>query len=422
MIRAGMNSDSEAPETPKVRFAVISDVHAVTGNAERHETHAREETKDDPSVNPFAAVRRLIEHSQQENDQEPLLADALLCPGDLANRMNKDGLRYAWEELKTIADLLGAERVIATAGNHDIVRLEDMPEDADDDAWVASLRALTPEFPSADSSEAQRYFLDDFTVVEGERWRVVALNSCASYTNPGQSWHGKIEEKTLQHIEAKIGASRKDVNILMCHHHPVEWAHLSSKDTSYMEGGNKLMGALERNDPGRWIVLHGHRHVPALGYAGEASSGPVRMSAGSLAVLLGPQGRGDATNQFYTLEFDLDETASLDLIGAGRFRAWDWAQEKGMTPAAQSTELPGSGGFGFRRDAHDLASMCKTYLAQEGRRSATWQELLDDNPRWAYVAPRDLSMLRRTLELDGALVEPPDGRANIEGISFAAQP
>jgi hypothetical protein len=255
-------------------------------------------------------------------------------------------------------------------------------------------------------------------VVEGERWRVVTLNSCARHAEAGEARRGKIDQKTLWHLQQKIDRSRKEINILMCHHHPVEWTHLARKDTSYMDGGEQLLRELEADDPARWIVLHGHRHVPALGYAGETSSGPVRLSAGSLAVCLEEQGRGYATNQFYLLEFDLAEIARLDLVGAGRFRAWNWMPVQGMTVAKQSSELPGRGGFGFRRDSHELARMCRERGKAISQRSVTWQELVEGDPRWSYVCPRDLSMMRRTLELQNVLVEPRERGAEIESVSF----
>jgi hypothetical protein len=255
-------------------------------------------------------------------------------------------------------------------------------------------------------------------VVEGDCWRVIALNSCASYSEPHQAWHGKIEERTLQHLRHKIDGSRKEINVLMCHHHPVEWTHLAQLDTSHMQGGDRLLRELERDDPGRWILLHGHRHVPALGYAGETCSGPVRLSAGSLAICLEQEGRGDVSNQFYLLEFDLAELAELRLAGAGRFRTWDWAWEEGMIPADRSGELPAEGGFGFRRSAADLVRICELRAEELSQRSVTWQELVAGDRRWGYIAPRDLAMLRRSLELKGVLVEPVGANADIERISF----
>lgn len=399
-----------------VRFAVISDPHALAGDQHRHETTAWRRTSGDPTRNPFAAVRKLIEESQ--NTENPLSADALLCPGDLAHRMSAAGLEYAWEELNSIAESLGAARIVATAGNHDVMRKEKLPEDAPAGAWVASLRSLQPPFPTHHDGDREDYFNDDFVVATGEHWRVIALNSCAFHTEAQEHGRGKIDPRTVEHLRRRIGSDRRKINVLMCHHHPVEWTHLSQQDTSYMRGGDSLLRALEEDDPAAWLVLHGHRHVAALGYAGESVSGPARMSAGSLAVSLPQEGRTDRRNQFYMLDFDLEELDKLSLLGAGRFRAWDWNREEGMSPSSQNATLPGVGGFGFRRDAYTLARMCRQRAEQLGRRSVTISELVKGDGRWAYVAPRDLLMLRTVLERGSARVEPAGGGSHIERVSF----
>ena len=404
------------PRPAKVRFAVISDPHALAGDEHRHETAAWSRTAGDPTRNPFAAVRELISNSQSE--EEPLTADAILCPGDLAHRMSCAGLEYAWDELDSIARLLGASKIIATAGNHDVIRKKDLPVEADSGAWVAPLCSLTPPFPTHCAQERDAYFNDDFIIATGESWRVVTLNSCAFHTEENEHRRGKVDVGTVERLRRRIEEDRKDVNVLMCHHHPVEWTHLSHEDTSHMQGGDRLLRTLEEVDPTAWLVLHGHRHTAALGYAGDSSSGPTRMSAGSLAVSLPQEGRTDKRNQFYLLEFDLKEIGELSLAGAGHFRAWDWNRERGMIQSSPDAAIPGSGGFGFRRDALTLAEMCRRGAKSVRRRSVTMAELIRQDRRWSYVAPRDLQMLRTVLEKRSARVDPTDGGSHIERISF----
>jgi hypothetical protein len=404
-------------ESLYVRFAVISDPHALAGDEHRHDTAALRQTADDPTRNPFAAVRTLIETSQND-DSEPLTADAVLCPGDLAHRMSVEGLKYAWEELGQIAALLGAGQIIATAGNHDVVRNEHLPENAKVGAWVGPLRDLAPPFPTRQDTDRDDYFNDDFVVTTGTHWQVITLNSCAFHTEPQEYRRGRIDPATVEQLRQRIGSQCKEVNVLMCHHHPVEWTHLSAHDTSHMHGGDGLLRALEELAPAQWLLLHGHRHVPALGYAGDSVSGPARMSAGSLARSLPQEGRTDRRNQFYMLDFNLTELTGLDLVGAGRFRSWDWNREVGMHPSSPSATLPGAGGFGFRREAQTLANMCQSRAEALGRRSVTFAELVEADPRWSYVTPRDLLMMRTVLERRSARVQPQDGGSHIERVSF----
>lgn len=404
------------PTSPPIRFAVISDPHALAGDEHRHETATLRQTANDPTRNPFAAVRELIEGSLVS--EEPLRADAVLCPGDMAHRMSEPGLEYAWEEMEAIAKLLGAPRIIATAGNHDVIRKEDLPDKPAAGAWVKPLRDLHPPFPTHREGDREPYFNDDFIIANGDGWRVVTLNSCAFYTEKNEYHRGKVDPSTVKQLRHRIEGDRQDVNILMCHHHPIEWTHLSMQDTSHMQGGDNLLRTLEEVDPGGWLVLHGHRHTPALGYAGDTGSPTARMSAGSLGISLPQEGRTDKRNQFYMLEFDRQEIAELELAGAGRFQAWDWNREEGMTKSSPAASIPGTGGFGFRCEARTLARHCRERAEALGRRTVTMDELIEADRRWRYVAPRDLLMLRTVLESLGADVEPRDGDTQIASVAF----
>jgi hypothetical protein len=405
--RATHRSDGDV-----VRFAVLSDVHAIGGHRHSDETYACRRTSSKVTRNPLAAIKQLI----ADHD---LTAQAVLCPGDLTNRMETDGLKYAWEEVDEIARLLRADTVIATAGNHDVIRYEDLPSEADGTAWVAPLQSLDPVFPSRDRDQADEYFGEEFTIVEKEMWRVVALNSCARHDEEGEYSHGKIDEKTLTNMAAAIGADPKPINVLLCHHHPIEWNHLDRHDTSHMRGGEQLLRFLEQEHDAHWLFLHGHRHIPALGYAGETASQLVRFSAGSLGVYLEREGRRPARNQFYMLEFDISEIEELNLTNAGRFRAWNFNYNSGMTAADLDGDLPGQGGFGFRRSSEELADMCKETARSLGTNSVSWKQLCVADRRWLYVAPRDLQLLRRTLTTKHtAKIRPREGRQRIEAVSF----
>jgi len=414
---AGDSPPGQAPAAVRtVRIAVVSDIHASGALADKGDTYAKCETRDDARRNPLAALRQLV-------GDEALEADLLLCPGDLANKINGDGLEYAWNELKEIAGTLGARRVIATIGNHDVTRGEDLPDGADAEAWIAALRGLDPPFPAGDPDDARIFFSEDFLVLTEAPVRIILLNSCARHGVAGEFARGSCSDKTRADIEQVLDQMNEEpcpINILLCHHHPIEWRHMSPDDTSRMEGGEALLAMLEgRADPSEWIVIHGHRHVAALGYVGESTSAPVRFSAGSLAINLHTDGRQHARNQFYILEFELDELERLELTGAGRFRAWDFTYSVGMVAAADDSDLPSRGGFGFRRKKSELAALARQAVPN-GQRSVTWDELLAHNRRWGYVAPADIRQLRFELERMGHTPEPRIANApTIERIGFA---
>ncbi len=389
---------------------IVSDLHAVSKPLDAAESYARTWTESHATHNALTAAKEYIA-------REGLRADVLLCPGDLANLVDAEGMEYAWRTLLEIATLLQADAVVCTAGNHDVVRPAHVPHASYDPN--GTLKGLDPPFPTGDGSHQMTFFNEDYVVVLGDRWRVVSLNSCAEHGHDERHLHGSVRDKTLSELKEVLTEEPRAVNILLCHHHPVPWTRYARDDTSHMRAGDRLLELLDSQDAARWILVHGHKHYPALGYVGESTSGPARFSAGSLSVQLYPELRDNKIrNQMYVLEFDLDELSRLPLDGGGRFRSWDWSRNKGMRAAAAESGLPARGGFGYRRDGRDLAAMALDTARHMNRRVVRWDDLVQAEPRWAYVAPLDLAALKRELarNFDGLAHFEVDG--TIREISF----
>lgn len=387
---------------------VVSDPHAISEQTRANVSGAASFTAGDSTRNALDAVREVIE-------QEQLRADALLCPGDLADGTagsngvggtDVGGMAYAWEQLQDLAWRLGDARLIATAGNHDIYRPagDAPPTDYDPSQFLKSLR---PTFPTLRDDEAAAYFRDDFVVVDGSNWRVVALNTCAHRYDHTR---GAISTDTIEAIARAIERQPRAINVLLCHHHPVQWTYLKRaeherSERDHMRLGEELLRMLDLRDDARWLVLHGHRHIPMIGYMGESTSGPVRFSAGSVACALFPEITAVARNQFYLLEFEPETTHALGLPFAGRFVAWDWLQSVGPRPARRQSGLPHRGGFGFRRDGHEIAADCQALAGRLGVRRLDWQrDVVGADPRRAYLAPSDLQAMATALRRNEGMV------------------
>ena len=174
-----------------MRIAVASDIHAYAnadGPAPSHLCIAA--PADQPTRHPVSGLKRLIE-------DEKLTADLLVCPGDLADKAETAALIYTWNELHAIKDLLKAELLIATAGNHDV---DSRHKHNDFDARGA-LQALVPPFPGLSEAECDRYWGRNFVLLEKPTWRLLLLNSSA-YHGGGkdpekEARHGRISERTV---------------------------------------------------------------------------------------------------------------------------------------------------------------------------------------------------------------------------------
>src|SRR5688572_24864887 len=101
---------------PKLRVAVVSDLHAFTAppSTGQPSYFCTTDLDSDDMRHPIRSLKTLIR-------TDPVLsADVLLCAGDLGNQAEKSGIDAAWRSVHEIGKELKASRIIATVGNHDI--------------------------------------------------------------------------------------------------------------------------------------------------------------------------------------------------------------------------------------------------------------------------------------------------------------
>lgn len=365
-------------------MAVLSDLHA-SGGADPRRTWAIEGA--DPAFNPLAGLERLV------SETDELRADVLLCPGDLCDQADWDALPYAWGQIHRFAELLGAEHVIGTIGNHDI----DSHNKHDGEAIDAGLRRLAPDFPCDPGAEA--YWADRVTRVRTEDWQVVSLNSSIMRElTEHETDRGEVHDQTLELIAEISRDEDLPVNVLLCHHHPQPFTQAAPGDASHMESGDRLVHLLNEL-PETWMIVHGHKHYPHLDYMEGSGSSPARLVAGSAGVILWPLLSSYVRNQLHLVEFPIDLCAELDMSLAGQVRSWSWQAGGKWIPArAEGDGLPGVAGFGYRTDgpglARSLVRMAReldiTVIDRE--RLQAWQ------PRLRFLLPRDLASFRGHLE------------------------
>ena len=135
--------------SPRLRVAVVSDIHAAS-DAPDDTYVATEPPVSEPKQHPLADLLLLARHDQN------VRADILLCPGDLTNRSDDAGKVYGWRMLNELADALGAQRLIASPGNHDLQT--HLP--VADPAQV--LKNFTPSYPSREPHADEEFWRDGF--------------------------------------------------------------------------------------------------------------------------------------------------------------------------------------------------------------------------------------------------------------------
>lgn len=380
----------------RLRVAIMSDLHAYEGEVDPPPSWLNSAaTGTNPLLHPIAGLEQLV------TEEPDLQADLLLCPGDLGDKAQRGGVLHGWQMVQRVRAALGTPQVIATVGNHDVSSRPTGPDpDADP---TETLRGLSPLYPYDDRPTQQAFFSDYYAIVTGDTWRVVALNSSAHHVRGEREYdHGRVTPDTRQRLMNDLRAAGPcPLNLLLLHHHPMEYTDVDEPDRSTVVGGALLLTALAQADLGPWVIVHGHKHVPNLAYAPGSGSSPVVFSAGSLSATFHLNQQPITRNQFYWLEFDFDAAAELTAMVLCRFRSWYWVPSRGWIPTDPGSGLPAAGGFGARVDPRWFANKVLAAVRDSGAPALDWSGLLEVCPEAEFLIPSDLDAVAAELERIG---------------------
>jgi len=375
-----------------VKLAIMSDLHFYDDPIKEKPSYLQVGAPNNTKENPIFALQELIEI-------EKLQVDFLVCAGDLTDRANPKGLREGWRLVNETAKKLGSQ-LIATAGNHDL----DSRHKYDDHDAKGEIQNLIPKFPIDDENLFDHYWSRNFVVFDPEELNVrfLILNSAAFHGYSNESEHGRVSSRTIEQMSKKLKSlDDKNVNILVCHHHPHKHGEISGDGYSSMQGGEQLIDLLGSGDFGDWIIIHGHKHVPRICYTAGGTSAPVVFSAGSLAAVLYDEIQGLARNQFYIVEIPIDQELHDAISLRGEFIAWDWIATIGWQKPGKNSGLPAKGGFGYRGNINNLTQKIKTYLDTSNEPYFDYEVIVSQFDELKYLLPMDVTKLKTSLERKG---------------------
>lgn len=370
---------------PFIKIALLSDLH-VHDEGENGPGYLGVHSESSSNKDPFLGLNQLIA-------SDKLDVDLVFCAGDICDKANQNALRYAWEKLHTLKDKLKADKLIATAGNHD---MDSRHLNNEFDAKGA-LQQLTPFFPVDDEELYDRYWSRNFVITSHKGIRILILNSAAYHGYAEEYKHGRVSQYTLDKIAEELGSTNDpySLNIFLCHHHPHKHGDISQKDYSNMMLGEKLIDLLGSGSFGNWLIIHGHTHHPRVCYgAYSGDNPPIVFSAGSFAARLSGDLQSNARNQFYILElYDVKDFDSYDLFMPGTFTAWDWIQNIGWQKAGSDSGLPKFGGFGSSASINSIVEKIFENLSIESTDFLSYEEILEFAPDIAFLLPKQHNLL-----------------------------
>lgn len=364
-----------------LKIAVVSDLHCMhkTNTSASGITFLYTNAPKNPIVrHPVYALLDLLEKNKD------IRADILICPGDIADKADEQGIITGWEFLKKIQLGIEAKQLLATTGNHDVDSRRSHPYT---NAFHL-LKSFADDYPLINNDS---YWNKNFAFIETDDCLILILNTCHNHNSKEDSGQSIVNPDTLesikQHLE-KIG--KKKYLFAFCHHHPVKHSNIdiAYKDGDVIDNGDKLIQLLNEYD--FQIIVHGHKHDPRL----KKENSLTVFAAGSFSSLMNIKELG-ADNCFHLIEL-------FPFKKQGTISSWIYAPTKGWE-VRNDREFPCFTGFGNELSVEALAKHCSEIFINDGKEMLTYKSIVSQLPDLQYLIPEDQKKLTKVLKKDYSL-------------------
>lgn len=350
-----------------MRIAIISDLHckhSSSDNGSKSTLLYSDDINGSPLTNPIKALQKLI-------IDEAIKCDIVLCPGDIADKADPQGLASGWQYLEKIQKELNASLLVATVGNHDVnIKNGDDP--------IGILKEFEQNYPIPYQQELRNQFwLDNYCIVKHDRTLILVFNSCHSHRDSESSRKSNITASQLEKIDRslrEVSLDDYDYKIALCHHHPINHGNLSNPDIDLVSNGDELIKLLELSK--FQVVIHGHKHEPRLSYKDSMAI----FCSGSLS---STQNVFDLRieNTFHIMDIQPNESM-------GKIESWVLIPRKGWVQKT-GTYFPCFTGFGAKMSMNTLANKCVEWLNTQNLDLAYYKNLKEVFPQLDYLTPND---------------------------------
>lgn len=369
----------------KVQLAVVSDLHCHSSGQPQQETLLLADALRAPASNhPIESLLQLF-------TRDGLRADALLVPGDLTNRVDRQGLISAWDFVVEIAAALRVQIVAPTLGNHDV----DSRAMKNPDPFHLAKDFHPRSFPARDEGSRNCFWSNGYCLLETDSLRVLVINSVAHHRTEKDAKHGMVTNAQLEQIENALSQVQwKPFQVAVFHHHPIPHDILGLGAEDLMHGGDALLELLDKHK--FRLVVHGHKHFPRLRYAPVGTHCLPVFASGSLAAVSVPM-FSITRNTFHMIE--LNDLELPDCRNQGEIRTWVFSHGKGwLVPETQSADFPAVAGFGCHSQVDDLAQRTEALVVLENAKVVRFDQLVEKLPQLRYLYPKAFDAYRSRLE------------------------
>lgn len=359
-----------------LKIAIISDLHCMYRDSKTvsYNTHLYS------NANKFPVARHPIYSLVDMLKNKDINADYLLCPGDITNTADSQGLISGWNFLKEVKVQLKSKDLLATIGNHDVDSRKKYSKDPHQ-----NLRALDSDFPVPNDLQ-DKFWSNNYVFYEKDDVLILLYNSCYNHNSPENSAESIILQSTLDKIEADLKSiGNKKYKIAMCHHHPMKHSNpdIEYKDGDVIENGDKLLKLLDNNN--FQLLIHGHKHDPAI----KLQNSLHIFASGSFSSLMNITALG-ADNCFHIIDFYANTRK-------GTIKTWVYAPTKGWV-TKKDTYFPCNTGFGSDFKVEHIAKKCQEVFQTKKLDTISYKELKEEIEDLCFLRPDQQTELNDVLK------------------------
>lgn len=370
-----------------LNILVISDLHCKHGSYNHGEKNTfllSDKFRFPAMQHPVQALIELINSKKEE-----FMADILICPGDIAEKIDYQGLITGWSFLEEIKLKIGANLLIATVGNHDV-----NTHKVYQDEVFFGVKSLSNSYPFNDEAEVKEFWSRNFSLIQKQNILVLNFNSVWNFV-PSAPNLPKINQTDIDNIQKRLEMVKPKnfaFKIAMCHHHPIHYSNVDNiRDTDWIDRGDELIKLLESFN--FQIFIHGHKHDPRLTYS---SNNLPLFCAGSFSSLMNIIDLG-ARNVFHLIKLNKNERK-------GTIKTYEYSKIKGWITQLD-TYFPSFTGFGYT-DPEKLVKLCAEWFNSRGKDIITFYELEIEFPDINHLNPDNQKEFNELLKKYNIILQP----------------
>lgn len=366
----------------ELKIGIISDLHCRHSSSEAsiNTFLFSDEMRRPQKQHPIESLIKLI-------DKENLTVDFLLCPGDITDKIDKQGLVTGWAFLEEIQHHLKAKYLLSSIGNHDI----DSHRKHNTYNFLDLPKRLKDNYPFPFEEAKKSFYSDGFCVIEIDNVMFFIFNSVYSHSNESSANQSIITDDILEKIEEELGKKSDCIfKIAFTHHHPIKHSNVGFvyKDVDVIEKGDKLIEILVKNN--FQIFIHGHKHEPRIiGY----NSLPI-FASGSFSSLANLQ-ETNSKNYFHILKLK-------PKIPKGLIISWEFTKCYGWDKTNGDKILPEIG-FGEEIGIDIFTKKVSNYFKKEKLNYLRYTDFLNKFPNFIYYYPYEQEKIKESLKLQHSI-------------------